>query len=61
MSKKRTTQELITGWEQIQNDQELVVFIDSLTFPETKLLDRAMEQGQTTWDPPYLLNTAVVA
>ena len=55
MAKNRNIQTLIKVWENIQNDDELVRVIDSMTMAEAKLLEQAIQKGQVNREPNYML------
>jgi len=58
MIKRRTIPVLIQGWLELNNDTEMVKFIDSLSAAETKLLDMAIRGGLAPKEPPYMLVSA---
>ena len=53
--KRRTIQQLIQQWTALDNDTQMVQFIDSLNPTETRLLDMAIRGGLTTAEPAYML------
>ncbi|CAB4135366.1 hypothetical protein UFOVP646_24 [uncultured Caudovirales phage] len=53
--KRKTIQQLVQEWNALQNDEEMVDFIDGMTQTETKLLEMAIRAGITTQEPGYML------
>lgn len=49
---------LVNEFECLANDDELVNFIDSMSFEEADMLDRAREAGLCDWEPAYIAEVA---
>ena len=58
MTKSRNINTLIAQWQAICNDDQLVEFIDGMSMRETRVLEKAIAQGQCPKEPSYITEAA---